>query len=98
MSSTRPPDTVLIVAPVGADATNLQTVLRRAGHHPRICRTVEDVQSGLAGECGAVVLTEEALTPELQHALTRIFENQPPWSDIPIVLIATVGPSNFGPL
>jgi signal transduction histidine kinase len=90
-------DVVLIMAPIGADAPNIHAVLHRAGLAPRICRTIPDFEAGMTGECGAVVLTEEALTPELQKVLGRFFEAQPPWSDIPMILIASVGPSNMGP-
>src|SRR5687768_260067 len=89
-------DVVLIMAPIGADAANIHAVLHRAGLAPRICRTIPDVEAGFAGECGAIVLTEEALTPELKMVLGRFFEMQPPWSDIPVVLISSVAASNMG--
>jgi signal transduction histidine kinase len=88
-------DVVLISAPIGADAANIHAVLQRAGLTPKICRTIPDLEMGLAGECGALVLTEEALTPEAKVVLGRLFEQQPPWSDIPVVLIASVA-SNMG--
>lgn len=89
---------MLINAPIGADAVNVQSVLLRAGHTPRICRDVEDVVAGFKEDCGAVILTEEALTPALRSALTEIFRTQPPWSDVPVILIASLGPSNRGAL
>jgi signal transduction histidine kinase len=97
MSSPGHPDLILVSAPIGADAANLSAVLTRAGHAPRICRAVEDVAAGLTPECGAVILTEEALTRELKVALADIFQRQPPWSDIPVVLISSAGPGNLGP-
>lgn len=97
MSEGRQKDIILISAPIGADARNLQAILLRAGHDPRICHAVEDVEAGLAGDCGAVIFTEEAVNPALRAALDRIFARQPPWSDIPVVLIASVGAANLGP-
>jgi signal transduction histidine kinase len=90
-------DVVLIRAPIGADASNIHAVLQRAGLAPKICRTVAEFEAGMRGECGAIVLTEEALTPDLKAVLTQCFESQPPWSDIPLVLIASAGPTNMGP-
>lgn len=90
-------DVVLLSAPIGADGPNLQQVLRRAGHDSRICRSVEEVVAGLGGHCGALVLTEEALSPALKRALEAVFAAQPAWSDIPVVLIASVGAANLGP-
>ena len=91
-------DVVMIMAPIGADAANIHAVLQRADLAPRICRTIPDVEVGLAGECGAIVLTEEALTAELKRVLGRFFEAQPPWSDIPVVLISSMAALNPGPV
>lgn len=98
MNGERQPDVVLIMAPIGADALNIHAVLQRAGLAPRICRTVADLDREMKGVCGAIVLTEEALTPELRNVLAGIFKAQPAWSDIPVVLISSVGPTNQGPL
>lgn len=89
-------DVVLIQAPIGADAANIESVLRRGGVLPRVCRSDADIRDGLKGECGAVVLTEEALSPVLIKVLAAGFSAQPPWSDIPIVLIGGGGVSNSG--
>lgn len=97
MNAERQADVVLIMAPIGADAVNIQTVLTRAGLAPRICRTVADIEVAMKGECGAIVLTEEALSLELLAVLGRVFKAQPAWSDIPVVLISSVGPRNLGP-
>ena len=96
MSARAQADVVLIMAPIGADAANIQTVLARRSLAPRICRTVGEFTSANEGDCGAIVLTEEALTTDLTAALHEVFRTQPPWSDIPVVLIASIGPSNKG--
>ena len=97
MSAEKPADVVLLRAPIGADASNLHMVLSRAGLSPVICHSAADLEAGMQGDCGAIVLTEEALSPELRAMLVRLFKAQPPWSDIPVVLIASVGPRNMGP-
>lgn len=89
-------DVVLIVAPIGADAANIHAVLQRARLEPKICRTTPELEAGMAGECGAILLTEEALTGELRLVLARFFASQPAWSDIPVVLIASAGVPNSG--
>jgi signal transduction histidine kinase len=89
---------VLIRAPIGADAANIRSVLLSAGMAPEVCATTADLRATLAGECGAVLLTEEALTPELHRMLAASFDAQPAWSDIPVVLIASVGISHTGPM
>lgn len=91
-----PADVVLITAPIGADAVNIRAVLLEAGLAPRICRTEQELRAGVAEGCGAILLTEEALTPELHQTLAALFDAQPPWSDIPVVLISSVGMPNPG--
>jgi signal transduction histidine kinase len=89
-------DVVLVMAPIGADAINIQNLLNGAKLAPRICRKAADLRAGLGNDCGAILLTEEALTPDVSHILTDFFPRQPAWSDIPIVLIASDGISNSG--
>jgi signal transduction histidine kinase len=86
------------MAPIGADAANIRTVLLAAGMRAIVCVSAASLREGISEECGAILLTEEALTPELIKILGEQFEAQPPWSDIPVVLIATVGFSNSGAL
>jgi signal transduction histidine kinase len=92
------PDVTLVMAPIGADADNIRSVLERTGLTAAVCRTITDFRAVAAGEIGAMVLTEEALTPELQAELQRTFLAQPPWSDVPVVLIASAGPHPVGPI
>jgi signal transduction histidine kinase len=98
MSELPSSDVVLIVAPVGADARNISDVLQKAHHAPKVCRTAADMAAGLHVDCGAIILTEEALTPELMGTLAEMFRDQPPWSDIPVILISSTGPESMGPI
>src|SRR5690348_15940562 len=91
-------DSVLITAPIGADAANIRSVLLAAGLAPRICTSAAELRAGINDACGAVILTEEALTVELCDLLAELFAAQPAWSDVPVVLIASVGVSNTSSL
>ncbi len=83
------PATVLVVAPLGADARNIGTVLRRAKLGPRICASIEDAAGRIADDIGALVITEEALSRGQHAALAATLARQPPWSDLPIVVVTT---------
>jgi signal transduction histidine kinase len=98
MTERQSSDVVLIVAPVGADARNISDVLQKAQHAPKICRTSADMAAALHRDCGAIILTEEALTPELMGTLGEMFRDQPAWSDIPVILISSTGPESMGPI
>lgn len=82
------PDIVVVFAPVGADGPNICQVLKRAGLATRRCIDENELQAAAGGDCGAILLTEEALTPRAHDVLAERFSAQPPWSDIPLVLIA----------
>lgn len=79
---------VLIVAPTGADAANIEKVLREAKLHARVCRDA-DAAAALLPESGALLITEEALPAECCASLMAAIEQQPPWSDVPVLLIAS---------
>src|SRR5687767_2539233 len=98
MDGEKKADVVVIMAPIGADAANIRSVLFGAGFAPYVCRDDADLRAAITTDCGAVLLTEEALTPELTGVLSEAFGRQPAWSDIPVVLITSVGTSNSGPL
>lgn len=90
------PDTILILAPAGADAVNIRNVLTRITLRPLICRTDSELKQNLQSEYGAIVLTEEAVTTDLIALLSEAFLAEPPWSDVPVILIASLGVTNRG--
>lgn len=80
---------VLILAPIGADATNTARILTHAGIGTHICADVPDAVRSIGEDCGALLLTEEATAspacPQLRDALAQ----QPPWSDLPVILVCS---------
>ena len=78
---------LVVLAPFGRDAAVVGEALASGGIH---CVSVGDVASlaaALHGEVGAVLLTEEALTPEGAATLVAALARQPAWSDLPVVLL-----------
>lgn len=84
---------ILIVAPIGADAHNLTSILAKAGLAAVACPDVSAIALEVARGCGAILLTEEALNHPRHRELSAALDRQPPWSDIPVVLIVTGGNS-----
>lgn len=82
---------ILIVAPIGADAHNLTLTLGKAGLTAAACPHVSALALEIDHGCGAILLTEEALGHPRHGDLSAALECQPPWSDIPVVLIVTGG-------
>ena len=85
---------VLVVAPLGADARNISDVLAGADINAVVCRELGSTIDALAEGCGAILLAEEAMDSVHHSRLSALLERQPPWSDVPIVLITMGGKSN----
>lgn len=83
-------DRVLVLAPTGHDARITARVLAEATIGSLICDDAQAVAVALAsGEAGAVLLAEEALTDDALAIVLHALAEQPTWSDVPIVLVAS---------
>ncbi len=77
---------VLVLAPRGRDAAVIkQTLDERAVH---ICQDVADVERRVGEGAGTAIVTEEALVGQDLDGLARWLREQPPWSDLPIIVLA----------
>src|SRR5687768_17802499 len=83
---------VLIAAPIGRDAELMCTQLRAAGIHCETCSDVADLCDHIASGVAAIIATEEALPPDRIHELAKAVSDQPPWSEIPLIIL-TASPS-----
>jgi signal transduction histidine kinase/ActR/RegA family two-component response regulator len=82
---------VLVLAPTGKDAELTQSVLDRAGvacvclsDLARLCKELEHGAS-------AVLLAEEAVVADRDESLDKWLARQPPWSDLPVLVLARPG-------
>jgi PAS domain S-box-containing protein len=80
---------VLVVAPVGRDARLVCGTLCNNGIACESSANVRQLCQELRIGVGAILLTEEALTPEALTDLTNTLGEQPEWSDVPIVLLTS---------
>ena len=79
---------VLIVAPIGRDAELMCTHLEAAGLTCEAFDSVGEACATLEKGAGALLLTEEALLPDVTPRLAETLDSQPPWSDVPIIILA----------
>jgi signal transduction histidine kinase/CheY-like chemotaxis protein len=77
---------VLIWAPTGRDGQLTSEVLTRAGLGCRACRTPEDLEVEMRNGVGVAILAEEALTQRFLRDLVTRLQDQPPWSDLPLIV------------
>ena len=85
---------ILILAPLGRDAAVACEALGGAGLACTVCRDLNDLRDKLIEGAGAVLLTQEVLTPRGVKELEEVLAAQPAWSDLPLVLF--VGSSRAG--
>jgi signal transduction histidine kinase len=84
-------NTVLILAPLGKDAELMAQALAKHQIQSVVCAEMKDLCKRLALGVGAILLTEEALTPTTSHALEKSISAQAAWSDLPIIALLTPG-------
>ncbi|WP_417692395.1 response regulator [Pseudomonas sp.] len=81
----------LILAPLGRDSQIALMILREAGFGGLICQHLGHLCEELEHGAGLLVISSEALVgPDLETLLSHI-EEQPAWSDLPIVLLTHHG-------
>jgi signal transduction histidine kinase/ActR/RegA family two-component response regulator len=80
---------VLIFAPIGRDGELTRDILTGAGVSCAVCPSLASLVEILdAGGAGALLVTEEALDEDGFSDLVAELDEQPPWSDIPVLLFA----------
>jgi len=82
---------ILIFAPRGRDAEVISRVLARIGVTAVPVESLAELVLRLA-DCGAVVVTEEALAGPDLATLLDVVANQPAWSDLLFLVLATKQP------
>ena len=82
---------VLIAAPLGKDAALASRVLEEAGIAARTCQGIREIAERLDDSTNAIVVAAEALSAADVPLLLDRLERQPPWSDIPLILLTTSG-------
>ena len=79
---------VLIVAPEGRNASVLATILSKEGVHTTICEDGFTLAGAIAEGAGVVLLTDHFLHHGNQGPLEEMLKHQPPWSDLPLIVLA----------
>jgi signal transduction histidine kinase len=90
MTAANPPEQrALILAPIGRDATAISDVLQRVGLDSLICRDLPALMDALSVGAGAALVAEEALFGNQNTELIRWVDEQPPWSDMPFIVLTS---------
>ncbi|HEX2539973.1 MAG TPA: response regulator [Caldimonas sp.] len=84
---------VLVFAPAGRDAQVAQSVLAAWGAKTSACGSVAELLAEITRGAGAVVLTDEAIAESNVTPLTTWLREQPPWADLPFIVLTRQGGS-----
>jgi len=82
---------VLVLAATRKDATITEEMLANAGVAVETCLTFEALVAEVYRGGSVVLLAEEALTSARTQAFSAMLAQQPPWSDLPVLIAAKPG-------
>jgi len=80
---------VLVLAPVGRDGSASVELLRHSHLDAYHCASLAELIREMAAGVGAVFLAEEGLFGRDTRPLARWIESQPPWSDLPFIILTS---------
>lgn len=80
---------VLVFAPIGRDGPAAAELLQGSKLEAIICRSLSELIGQMTAGVGVVVIAEEALFGKDTAPLTQWISGQPPWSDLPFVLLTS---------
>src|SRR4051812_32497732 len=85
--STESDSRVLILAPTRRDSEVTVRLLSGVGLNCIVCPDPEALATEIARGGGAVLLTDHITNSRSADAVVNALRNQPPWSDLPIVML-----------
>ena len=80
---------LLVLAPVGKDASLVEAMLRKDAVACFACHDLVRLSQELERGAGAILVAEEALPHD--GRLTELILRQPPWSDLPVLILTRPG-------
>ena len=89
---------VLALTLTSRDAANISSLLDRSGLPALACRDMARLCSEVEAGVGLVVLPEEAMSAEQYTPLRDLLQRQPPWSDLPVMLLTKGGQNSSAAL
>jgi len=79
---------ILIHAPVGKDARLIAELYGRAGIDCGVCAQLGQLMEELGRGAGALLVADEAITPEFLRVVGHYIEHQHGWSDLPVLVMS----------
>ena len=81
----------VILAPTGRDASVASALIKEAGYHADICSDLGVLLGEIEAGAGLAVIADEAIKTADLRGLMGWLNDQPSWSDLPLVLLTHQG-------
>ncbi|WP_445764915.1 ATP-binding protein [Pseudomonas sp. RIT-To-2] len=91
------PERVMVLAPLGRDSQVALSIIGEAGYQGEAAGTLNELCTQLHDGAGMAVIAEEAFNGADIAPLVAYLQQQPAWSDLPIVLITHHGGPDHPP-
>ena len=91
MKSGASSERAVILVPTGRDAHVAAALIKEAGYYANVCSDLVTLLEEMQGGAGLAVIADEAIKTADLRGLMRWLNDQPPWSDFPIVLLTHQG-------
>jgi len=82
---------ILLLAPSGRDCELIAQILKNAKLWPYISKSMEELCLQVPAGAAALVIAEEAINSKNIGVLVEALHGQPPWSDLPVLLMTGGG-------
>ena len=82
---------VLLHAPFGKDGQLIIRVLERAGVSAKYRAALPEIYQDIEDCPGAILIADEALNRSAVQQFATLLRRQPPWSDLPVIVMTTGG-------
>ncbi len=95
MGTNNPEERILILAPIGQDAAAMRALLTAHGYGAKICAGAGEACQELTTGAGALLVTEEALELPQMPDVLHLLKMQPPWAELPMIVLTHGGESRL---
>src|SRR5690349_25039841 len=93
-----PEHRILVLAPIGQDAAAMASLLERHGIGATVCHSTAEACRCVMEGAGGLLVTEEALELPQIPELFDVLNEQPPWAELPLIVLSRGGESRLARL
>ena len=83
--------TLLILAPRGRDGRLAALALEESGIRAHLAQNLLELAERFGEKTNALLIAQEAIVPQELSPLLEALNHQPPWSDVPVIILTAPG-------